>query len=158
MTLFRIAKKLNILKAKIKIWNKETFGDIFKSKAQIKTEIKEVQDKIQEDGLLEDLGSVKNGLMSKYHTIISNEETFWRQRSRALYLKEGDKNTQFFHLTALKHRAVKWISRLSSNRGILTNENDIRNKALDFLATSWEKWMIWNSVIKTFFCRLSLPP
>ena len=32
------------------------------------------------------------------------EETFWRQKSRALYVKEGDNNTRFFHRLANSHR------------------------------------------------------
>lgn len=74
--LFRIAKKLNIIKAKIKTWNKEIFGDIFKNKTQVKAKLKYVQDRIQEVGLTEDLRMAENDLLSKYHSIISNEETF----------------------------------------------------------------------------------
>lgn len=133
-TLFRVAKKLNIIKVKVKIWNKETFGDIFKMKANIKIDIKEVQDKIQVEGLSEDLRSSKNRLLSKYHEIISIEETFWRQRSRALYLKEGEKNAQFFHMTALKHRVANMISSLSSNRGILSDKDEIRKEAVNLFS------------------------
>lgn len=133
--LFRIAKKLNIIKAKIKSWNKEFFGDIFKNKIQVKAEIKYVQDRIQEVGLTEDLRMAENDLLSKYHSIISNKETFWRQRSKALFLKEGDKNTCFFHLTTLKHRAANRISRLNCNKDILTEDYDIRKEALEHFST-----------------------
>ena len=37
------------------------------------------------------------------------EETFWRQNSRALYVKEGDNNTRFFHRLANSHRRANHI-------------------------------------------------
>lgn len=53
--LFKIAKNFNTIKAKIKIWNKEIFGDIFKNKNQVKADLNLIQDRIQEMGLSEDL-------------------------------------------------------------------------------------------------------
>ena len=37
------------------------------------------------------------------------EEAFWRQKSCALYVKEGDNNTKFFHILANSHRRSNHI-------------------------------------------------
>ena len=37
------------------------------------------------------------------------EETSWRQKSRALYVKERDNNTRFFQILANSHRRVNHI-------------------------------------------------
>jgi hypothetical protein len=37
------------------------------------------------------------------------EEMNWRQKSRALWLKEGDKNTNFFHMVANSHRKFNHV-------------------------------------------------
>ena len=37
------------------------------------------------------------------------EEISWRQKSRILFVKEGDNNTRFFHLVANSHRRTNYI-------------------------------------------------
>ena len=49
------------------------------------------------------------------------EEISWRQKSRVLYVKEGDRNTKFFHRIANSHRRVNSIDRLMVN-GVLSSD------------------------------------
>lgn len=42
-------------------------------------------------------------LKSKINGLLIKEENMWKQRSRALWLHEGDQNTKFFHNRA-SHR------------------------------------------------------
>lgn len=77
--------------------------------------------------------------LSSLHNLISREETFWRQRSRIDWLKEGDRNSKFFHLTTLKHRASNCITGLTSARGWLSEEKDIASEAVAFFSSLLSK-------------------
>lgn len=50
-----------------------------------------------------------------------NEESKWRQKSRLRWLKEGDKNTSFFHFVSKSRRAKNHIFRLKVG-GVETND------------------------------------
>ncbi|XP_074321466.1 uncharacterized protein LOC141658006 [Silene latifolia] len=49
------------------------------------------------------------------------EEQYWRQRSRALWLKDGDKNTKFFHTRAGERKKKNFIAKLIDDEGVVRN-------------------------------------
>ena len=49
------------------------------------------------------------------------EEISWRQKSRVLCVREGDKNTKFFHCIANSHRRINSIDRLMVD-GVLSSD------------------------------------
>lgn len=82
-------------------------------------------------------------LTVEFEENVKREEIAWRQRSRALWLKEGDRNTKFFHRTANCHRRYKNIDKLSVN-GVCTGEPTvIKEEIINFyhnLYVETEKW------------------
>ena len=100
----RVARKLSNVKRMIKVWNKMDFGHIFHDKEDLTIKLISIQDNIQQEGYNELNIEAELSILSDLHNIISKEEKFWRQRSRINWLKEGDQNTKFFHLSTLKHR------------------------------------------------------
>lgn len=68
----------------------------------------------------------------EYHDIISKEESFWRQKSRKIFLKEGDRNSKYFFMTTIKHRMGNKISRLKIDGVISEKEEDFRGDANKF--------------------------
>ena len=72
------------------------------------------------------------------------KEIFWRQKSKEVWLKEGDRNTSFFHKMANAHRRRNLMARIKINGSWLTKENGIREgvvtefKVLLFATGGWK--------------------
>ena len=54
------------------------------------------------------------------------EEISWRQKLRELWLKEGDRNTRFFHKMANARRRRNFMAKLGVNGELLVGENSIK--------------------------------
>ena len=63
------------------------------------------------------------------------EETSWRQKSRVLWLKEGDNNTKFFHKIANSNRRHNLMEKLEVDGIIYLEDSIIRDKAVQFYET-----------------------
>ena len=55
------------------------------------------------------------------------EEISWKQKFRETWLKEGDRNTRFFHRTANAHRRRNYIKNISINGRKLEKEAEIKD-------------------------------
>ena len=54
------------------------------------------------------------------------EEISWRQKSKEVWLREGDRNTGFFHKMANSHRRKNCLSKIKVNGTWLTEEQEIK--------------------------------
>ncbi|KAE8655191.1 hypothetical protein F3Y22_tig00117034pilonHSYRG01176 [Hibiscus syriacus] len=64
---------------------------------------------------------------------LDKEELYWEQRARANWLKNGDRNTSFFHRFASKRRRKNRIQNLVTEDGVQHEDDaEIRNIAMDY--------------------------
>ncbi|XP_010650408.1 uncharacterized protein LOC104879402 [Vitis vinifera] len=123
---FILAEKLKFMKAKLKEWNINSFGRVEyrKNTALEQMEYWDAKEKISRLSL-EEL-EARNEAKEEYKKWVLLEEITWRQKSREVWLKEGDRNTGFFHKMANAHRKRNNVDRIKINGVWLTEENDIR--------------------------------
>lgn len=116
---FVLDAKLRAFKKDIIKWNREVFGDLNLWKSLLLGELF-VLDGIDEGGGLYREGkNRKVEVSSELSHLVDMEETCWRQKSRTLWLKEGDRCTKFFYRVANSHRRVNSIPRLEVDGSIV---------------------------------------
>jgi hypothetical protein len=151
-----LVNKLKSLKLDLKKWNVEVFGDIGrkkkkkKKKKQKKKEKKELLEGIQEmdvlaenRGLTEEENEKKEDMSRELENTLLCEEIHWRQKLRALWLKEGDSNTRFFHKMANSHRKYNRVETLRID-GVLSNDpNEVKEHVVQFYRNLYSEQSNW---------------
>ncbi|KAL0001322.1 hypothetical protein SO802_015103 [Lithocarpus litseifolius] len=98
----KVLRKIDTCGMKLSRWSKECFGNIKHELEKKKKLLSQAERRAVQGGGTDLLLQLRKEIKS----LMDKEERMWRQRSRALYLKEGDRNTRFFHYRATqrKHR------------------------------------------------------
>ncbi|KAH9310079.1 hypothetical protein KI387_037990, partial [Taxus chinensis] len=53
---------------------------------------------------------LEKSLLSELGDLLLKEESYWHQKSREIWLKDGDQNTKFFHASVKARRNSNYIS------------------------------------------------
>lgn len=108
-----LALSLKQCAADLSSWSHSVFGRIPK---QIQVKRKTLQSLFLQDtdGWH---GAEINRLRKDLNDLLDSEEIFWNQRSRVQWLKEGDRNTKFFHHRASERRKKSTILGIRDENG-----------------------------------------
>jgi hypothetical protein len=130
-----LACKLKALKVDLRKWNEEVFGHVGQRK-------KVLLDGIQEFGIIgegraltEEERVIKDDFSRELERLLLCEEVSWRQKSRALWLRERNKNTKFFHRVANSNRRNNTIEYLTVNRSLSLDATAIKAHIVQFFYT-----------------------
>ena len=109
----KLYKKQAATREALRKWNKEVFGHYQVRINQIMQNITETQKKPPSN----DNGRIEEELEVELSEWLARTEVLWKQKSRELWLKEGDRNTKFFHLSTIIRRRQNHIDAIKSEDG-----------------------------------------
>ncbi|RVW43419.1 putative mitochondrial protein [Vitis vinifera] len=118
-----LAEKLKVVKTKLKEWNRDVFGRVEyrKNVALEQMQFWDAKEKISR--LTVEEMEARREAREEYKKWVLLEEVTWRQKSREVWLKEGDRNTNFFHRMANAHRRRNNMERIRINGVWKSEEN-----------------------------------
>eukprot|EP00253_Pinus_taeda_P025366 PITA_25366 len=126
--MYMLQQKLKHIKACLKVWNKNEFANIFKAKRETELKLQEMNQIIITNGFTEERQKLTNSLQEDWENRCLQEEIFWRQKSRIQWIKEGERNTKFFHKTTIDNRAHNRIIKIKDSQGIeLVSHSDMES-------------------------------
>nr|XP_023926603.1 uncharacterized protein LOC112038023 [Quercus suber] len=86
-------------------------------------------------------------IKAKIESLASLEKISWRQKSRALFLKEGDNNTRFFHMLANSHRRANTMRGVEVDGIMYKAESNIQDQVVGFYKSLYQEPEDWKPTV-----------
>jgi exonuclease III len=144
---FVLAQKLKALKGDLKEWNKRVFGDVGIKRQQLECELQDFDDKESRSSLSLEEHILRDVCRAELENVAQLEEVSWRQKSRTLWLKEGDNNTKFFHKMANSHRRYNYMDKVVVDGVVYEEESEIREKVVHFYESLYQESETWRPMV-----------
>ncbi|CAM8966334.1 unnamed protein product [Rhodiola kirilowii] len=110
-------------------WGRSCFGNVNKKVSYLKEKLNWIQQQDRTEEIMGEEVRVTRALDDWLY----KQEIYWKQRSRVDWLKEGDRNTRYFHLRASQRRKSNRIREIQGSSGdIITNEEAICGEVVNY--------------------------
>jgi hypothetical protein len=140
-----LACKLKALKLDLKKWNEEIFGNVERNKKKLFEDLQALNAVEESRVLIEEELLKKAKLVRELEKCSLMEDVSWRQKSRVMWLKKGDKCTRFFHSIDNPNRRYNSMdSLLISNT---PNQTEIGEHIVKFYQTLFTKLCRWRPMV-----------
>ncbi|RVW15175.1 LINE-1 reverse transcriptase-like [Vitis vinifera] len=144
---YRLAIKMKEIKKRLKVWNKEVFGRLETNKASALEQVAFWDRVASERTLTVEEAELKKGAKDSFKKWVLLEEAHWRQHSREIWLREGDRNTGFFHRMASAHRRNNAMGRIKVNGEWLVEKQEVKEGIVNSFQQLLTEDMVWQADI-----------
>uniref|UniRef100_A0A803PQL5 Reverse transcriptase domain-containing protein n=1 Tax=Cannabis sativa TaxID=3483 RepID=A0A803PQL5_CANSA len=120
--MYQLVTKLKMLKPILKELNKEGFSDIHIADFKANEELKEAQDKLQNDPLNRQIQWQEKEAREKYVAAHKAYCSFMSQKTKLAWVKDGDINSALFHSSIRDRRRQNNVFSIINTAGIRVDE------------------------------------
>ncbi|XP_074305780.1 uncharacterized protein LOC141641001 [Silene latifolia] len=131
--MFKVTRKLKMLKSKLKQLNKDNFSDIENITQVSEIALKEFHRKLIKDPLNKELCDSEALCAKELHFLKQARSQYLLQKSKENWMKDGDDNIAFYH-ASIKHRRMRnRVYQVKNQEGLLCKQqSDIQYAFEDF--------------------------
>jgi hypothetical protein len=115
----QVAANLSGVMDCLQSWSKKTVGSVSKRIEKLRKKLESINMRN-----LDHEQQKKKSVERELDSLLEQEETYWKQRSRINWLKEGDRNTKFFHKKASWRARKNKIEKLQKVNGTMTEDKE----------------------------------
>lgn len=93
-----LKEKIKAFKGKLRVWNREQFGDTLKKYKKIEEDLNKLEEDTTDRHLNHHELVTRKQLQEELWVAAQSHESLLRQKVRSRWIKEGDCNSRYFHL------------------------------------------------------------
>jgi len=120
--MFQLVSKLKRVKSLLKSLNRDAFSDISAKVADARNSLAVAQNQLQANPGDVALAQEERECHRTFVQLRSHEESFYKQKSRVKWLKEGDRNTKFFHQSMKRRHLLNRILSVKDPAGTIVTD------------------------------------
>ena len=109
-----LSRKLDKTRTVLEAWSSEKFGGLRKEIDKVSAQLASFLD----ESLSAEVVDSRTTLKTKLYDLLQKEHTFWRQRAKVFWLRDGDLNTKFFHQKTKNRKKKNSIHGLFNSAGV----------------------------------------
>ncbi|XP_042489634.1 uncharacterized protein LOC122069615 [Macadamia integrifolia] len=115
--IFILSQKLKRVKLYIKPWGRKKFPNIDNEVKKASNHLNSVHQEIEAAGMSDDLFGREADAKTALLKATQLQDNLWAQKAKQRWMKDGDKNSKFFHLSVKMRRARNQIRTLQNADG-----------------------------------------
>ncbi|XP_054782099.1 uncharacterized protein LOC129289366 [Prosopis cineraria] len=140
---------LDEFKKSVLVWNKEVFGYVEKKKKELLARLKGIQ-KSNAYPYSAFLSKLEGSLQRELDKILKLEETKWFQKARTDWIKNGDRNTRYYHLKTTMWRRRNRVVTLKDDSGRwIEEEEELLKWVIDYFKSLFQEDLLKSGTLIT---------